>query len=91
MSTITEEEQKTIIKNDNIYSNKVILFNDNINSFDHVEDCLINICKHEKSKAKKIALEAHNKGKAICFTGSMEVCESISEKLGAEGLTVTLE
>ena len=48
MSTITEEEQKTIIKNDNIYSNKVILFNDNVNSFDHVEDCLINICKHEK-------------------------------------------
>ena len=49
------------------------------------------VISSKKSKAKKIALEAHNKGKAVCFTGSMEVCESISEKLGAEGLTVTLE
>lgn len=91
MATYTEEEKKTIIRNDNIYSNKVILFNDNVNSFDHVEDCLINICKHEKAKARKITLEAHNKGRAVCFTGSMEVCESISENLGAEGLTVTIE
>jgi len=91
MPPITEEEQKINLKNDNIYSNRVILFNDSVNTFDHVEDCLVNICKHEKSKAKKIAKEAHDKGKAVCYTGSLEVCELIAEKMAEKGLTVTVE
>jgi ATP-dependent Clp protease adapter protein ClpS len=91
MPPITEEEQKTNIRNDNIYSNRVILFNDSVNTFDHVEECLIKICKHEKSKAKKIAKEAHDKGRAVCYTGSMEVCELIAEKMGEKGLTVSVE
>lgn len=91
MPPITDEEQKIFIKNDNIYSNKVVLFNDHINTFDHVEECLVQICKHGKLKAKKIAMEAHTKGRAVCFTGSLEVCELISEKMGEKGLTVTVE
>lgn len=91
MPPITEEEQETIIRNDNIYSNKVVLFNDNVNTFEHVEECLVQICKHGKLKAKKIAMEAHTNGKAVCYTGSMEVCESIAEKMGNKGLTVTVE
>lgn len=91
MPTITEEEKKSNLRNDNLYSNKVILFNDNINTFDHVEMCLVQICKHEEMEAKKIAMEAHSKGKAVCFTGSLEVCEDIGEKMGEKGLTVSVE
>lgn len=91
MPTITEEEKKSNLRNDNIYSNKVILFNDNINTFEHVEMCLVQICKHDEKKAKKIAMEAHSKGRAVCFTGSLEVCEDISEKMGERGLTVSVE
>ncbi len=36
-----------------IYSHHVVLFNDDVNSFDHVEDCLMKICFKTKHEAKK--------------------------------------
>ncbi|MBX9852195.1 MAG: ATP-dependent Clp protease adaptor ClpS [Cytophagaceae bacterium] len=41
-------------------------------------------------EAKKIALEAHNNGRAICFVGSLEECETVADKLSAENLTVSI-
>lgn len=79
--------EKTHVDN-SVYAHHVILFNDDVNSFDHVEDCLIRICFHAESEAHKIALEAHNKGQAICYKGSFEECETVGEKLSGEGLTV---
>ncbi|TGN17886.1 ATP-dependent Clp protease adaptor ClpS [Leptospira idonii] len=78
------------LKTEDIYFYRVILFNDSVNDFDHVEDCLIKICFKNKKEAKKIALEAHNNGKAVCFTGSSEECETVAEKLSLEQLTVSV-
>lgn len=86
----TEEETEVITRIDNIYEHKVILFNDEINSFEHVEDCLMKICFKSKKDAKRIALDAHNKGKAICYEGSNEACETVAEKMGEEMLTVAV-
>lgn len=87
---IIEEETEVSTRIDNIYEHKVILFNDDVNPFDHVEDCLMRICFKSKNEAKRIALEAHNKGKAICYEGSIEACETVAEKMGDEKLTVSL-
>jgi ATP-dependent Clp protease adaptor protein ClpS len=87
----TEEVTESRLQINNIYSHKIILYNDAYNTFDHVEDCLIKICYKSKKEAKKIALDAHNNGKAICFDGSMEICETVAEKLSAEDLTVSVE
>ncbi|MCB1194319.1 MAG: ATP-dependent Clp protease adaptor ClpS [Leptospiraceae bacterium] len=75
----------------NIYANKVILYNDDFNSFYHVEKCLVKICCKSKAESKRIALEAHNNGKAVCYTGSMEACETVAEKMGEANLTVSIE
>lgn len=87
----TEVIEKTREKTENVYRHNVILFNDDVNSFDHVEDCLMMICKKNKKEAKTIAKEAHESGKAICYTGSSEECETIGEKLAEQGLTVSIQ
>lgn len=86
-----EEETKVIDDINSIYGHKVILYNDNVNSFDHVEECLIKICFKAEDEAIKIAMEAHTKGKAVCYEGSMEVCETVLELMTYEMLTVTVE
>ncbi|MDX1960156.1 MAG: ATP-dependent Clp protease adaptor ClpS [Leptospiraceae bacterium] len=91
MSTFVEEEKKAELRDDTIYSHKVILFNDNHNNFDHVERCLIEICYKSEKEAKKIAMEAHTKGRSICYDGSLEVCETVSERMSAQDLTVSVE
>lgn len=94
MGSTTVESNPNIeykLRNDNVYANKVILYNDDFNSFYHVEKCLMKICHKNKAESKRIALEAHNTGKAVCYTGSMESCETVAEKMGEANLTVSIE
>ena len=44
---------------------QVVLFNDNVNSFDHVIHCLMTVFGHSKAIAEKVAKEAHNQGKTV--------------------------
>ncbi|TGL87250.1 ATP-dependent Clp protease adaptor ClpS [Leptospira congkakensis] len=84
----TFEETKS--KFDSIYFYFVILFNDSIHEFSYVEDCLMKLCFKTKKDAKKIAMEAHTNGKAVCFQGSMEECETVAENMTNANLTVIL-
>ncbi|PJZ45028.1 ATP-dependent Clp protease adaptor ClpS [Leptospira brenneri] len=84
----TFEETKS--KFDSVYFYFVILFNDSINEFSYVEDCLMKLCFKTKKDAKKIAMEAHTNGKAVCFQGSMEECETVAENMTGANLTVVL-
>lgn len=82
-------EEETKLKNESIYDYFVILFNDSIHEFSYVEDCLMKLCFKTKREAKKIAIEAHTNGKAICFQGSMEECETVAENMTNANLTVS--
>ncbi len=86
----TEIHEQTNIRVDTIYKHSVILFNDDINDFEHVENCLMKICHKNKKEAKKIALLAHKQGKAICYVSSLEECETVGEKLAEQGLTISV-
>lgn len=71
---------------------KVILLNDNHNSFEHVEECLIkHIPGMSMFKAHQLALTTHNQGLAVVWIGPREIAEHYYELLKSEGLTMTLE
>jgi ATP-dependent Clp protease adaptor protein ClpS len=68
---------------------KLILFNDDVNTFDYVINCLIEICGHTTEQAEQLTLMVHYKGKAVVKTGSEEellpMCNSLCERgLSAE-------
>ena len=69
----------------------VILHNDDYNTFEHVENCLIRICKMDANTAKQKSWEVHNKFKTRVAEGNDEFLKKIKLKLQAEGLTVTIE
>ncbi len=87
----TEEDTKVVEDIGSIYGHRVILYNDDVNSFEHVEECLMKICFKTEEEAMEIAMEAHTNGKAVCYEGSMEVCETVAERMTYEMLTVTYE
>lgn len=91
MSTITKEEVKS--KVDEILSNpyRLILENDDYNSFDWVITCLIKICKHEYEQANQCAHIVHFKGKCDVKYGDYETISEMKNKLKDAGLSVTME
>ncbi len=69
----------------------LILHNDDVNTFEHVIDTLIRVCRHNELQAEQCALLAHLKGKCDIMSGSFEEMENTQQSLKLEGLTVTME
>ena len=70
---------------------KLILLNDNYNTFDHVIDCLEIICDHDILQAEQCAIFTHYKGSCIVKTGLLEELESYQKDLCLYGLNVKIE
>ena len=52
---------------------EIILYNDDVNTFDHVIECLVKICEHSYLQAEQCAYIVHFSGKCVVKTGDLEV------------------
>ena len=75
---VTKPEQKEQEQVDILASkeHEIILHNDDINSFDHVINCLIRYCDQTLEQAEQCAYIVHYNGKCTVKTGSFKDLES---------------
>lgn len=72
-------------------SHKIILYNDDVNTFDHVIEMLIRICDHEPLQAEQCAILVHYTGKCEVKTGELsELVPKCSALLDA-GLSAEIQ
>ncbi len=90
---MTREKAKTIVeineKED--LEKRLILFNDEVNSFDFVINSLIEICEHNAMQAENCAMIAHYKGKCSVKNGSFNELEPFHNALSDRQLTVEIQ
>ena len=68
---------------------KVIVLDDDFNTFEHVAKCLLKyIPKMTSDLAWKLTNQVHFEGQAIVWTGPLEQAELYHMQLGMEGLTL---
>jgi ATP-dependent Clp protease adaptor protein ClpS len=72
MSTIEKTKERTSIREAVAINNEIVLYNDDVNTFDHVILTLIRVCKHTEEQAEQCALLVHYKGKCTVKTGSLD-------------------
>lgn len=60
---------------------KVILYNDDLHSFDEVINQLIKAIKCSFEKARNLAFEVHVKGKAVVYNGDLNECLKVTSVL----------
>jgi ATP-dependent Clp protease adapter protein ClpS len=70
---------------------KVILFNDEIHSFDEVIGQIIKATGCTTTKAEALTWEVHNSGKAMVFEGQMDNCLKVSHILEEIALNTQIE
>lgn len=70
---------------------KIVIYNDDVNTFDHVIECLIDICKHDTLQAEQLTVLIHYKGKAIVKEGEFEKLEPMCTALADRGLSAVIE
>ncbi len=70
---------------------RVLLFNDEIHTFDEVIGQLIKAIRCDSQRANSIAWEVHTKGKSAVFEGDMPNCIRVSGVLEEIGLHTQIE
>mgnify|MGYP001579229770 FL=1 len=85
--TLTIEEVLTSLK----VNHRLILWNDDTNTFEHVIYCLIKYLDYTENQAERIAWTVHNDGKCTILEGSLTEIEVYRKILQQEGLTVSID
>lgn len=64
----------------------LVVFNDDVNTFAHVIDTLIKVCKHTAEQAEQCTMIIHYKGKCAVKNGSFEFLKPMREAICDAGI-----
>ena len=64
----------------------LVVFNDDFNTFDHVIDTLMRVCKHSAEQAEQCTIIIHYKGKCPVKNGSFEFLKPLREAICEAGI-----
>jgi ATP-dependent Clp protease adaptor protein ClpS len=91
MSTKEKIQEDVLVEEMNTLDNEIILFNDDVNTFDHVIETLINVCAHESLQAEQCAMLVHYKGQCTVKTGSYDKLKPQCSALLDAGLSAEIQ
>lgn len=80
-----------LIQDELIDKKDLIVYNDDYNTFDHVIDSLIKVCKHEVEQAEQCTWLVHYKGKCQVKRGAFEDLEPMCTALLDRGISAEIE
>jgi ATP-dependent Clp protease adaptor protein ClpS len=84
------QSEEDVLVEENV-SKKLIVYNDDYNTFQHVIRCLIAYCKHTREQAEQCAMFIHNKGKYAVKHGEYEELRPIRDALTENGIDAKIE
>jgi ATP-dependent Clp protease adaptor protein ClpS len=90
MSTIEKVQEELLVEELVGLNNEIILYNDDVNTFDHVIDILVKVCNHEALQAEQCALLVHYKGQCAVKTGSYDELKPLCSALLDAGLSAEI-
>lgn len=74
-----------------LLSRKIVVYNDDYNSFDHVIRTFCRILNHTENQALQCALLIHHTGRASVKEGEFDTLKPLKEALCEEGLDARIE
>jgi ATP-dependent Clp protease adaptor protein ClpS len=90
MSTKEQISEELLIEEETVRQNEIVVFNDDVNTFDHVIETLISVCDHTPEQAEQCSLIVHYKGKCTVKTGEYKDLEPRCSGLLSAGLSAEI-
>jgi ATP-dependent Clp protease adaptor protein ClpS len=91
LKEVTKVEEEVDVIDEQSESFQVLLYNDDVNTFDWVIECLMRICEHDSIQAEQCAMLVHYKGKAVVKKGSLDEMKLICQALCDCDLSAVVE
>ncbi len=89
--TRTLEEFSLVIDPEAKPDNKLLIYNDDVNTFDFVIDSLIKVCKHERIQAEQCTHIIHYNGRCTVKDGDFKKLRPMCDALQDRGLSAVIE
>lgn len=86
-TSLAEKSRKKV----SVKEKNLVLFNDDINTFDFVIESLIDVCQHEPEQAEQCSLIAHYNGRCPVKSGPPRRLKPLCQALSERGLLVSIE
>jgi len=90
MSTKEKIQEEVDILEQEVNQHEIILFNDDVNTFDFVIDSLMDVCGHTSEQAEQCATLVHYKGKCAVKTGEYDELKVKCTRLLSLGLSAEI-
>ena len=84
------KEEEIVLMTEIGQEHELILFNDHVNTFDHVIRTLIQVCEHTSEQAEQCSLIVHYKGKCSVKSGTFSDLKPRCTKLLQAGLSAEI-
>lgn len=92
MSSVEVETEELVIEDvAAVDTRKLVLHNDEVNTFDFVIDALMQVCGHERIQAEQCTLLVHYKGKCDVKNGEFSKLEPMCIALLDRGLSAEIQ
>ncbi len=92
MSTLNPSEESVFyLEVDSTHGFQLIVWNDEVNTFEWVIETLIDICKHEPEQAEQCAWLIHTRGKYAVKNGIYETLKPMCDAITERGIGATVE
>ncbi|MGO4293826.1 ATP-dependent Clp protease adaptor ClpS [Chitinophaga sp. RAB17] len=88
---LPEEEVDVLVAEDEQYPFSLVVWNDEVNTFDWVISSLMEVCGHTHEQAEQCAMIIHFNGKYAVKQGEYIKLRPLCEALQERGLSVTIE
>lgn len=90
MSVKEKISEELLLEEETSRDNEIVLFNDEVNTFDHVIETLMSVCEHTPEQAEQCSLIVHHNGKCTVKTGMYKDLEPRCSKLLEAGLSAEI-
>lgn len=80
------EEKAVEVLEEDIDVKDLVVFNDDVNTFEHVINTLIRVCKHSPEQAEQCTLLIHFKGKCAVKSGLFEELKPLRDGICEAGI-----
>src|ERR1017187_2956394 len=90
-STQTREQETVDTMVESAYTYSLIVWNDEVNTFEWVIEALIQICGHSQEQAEQCAMIIHTQGKYAVKNGSYDLLKPMCDEITDRGIGATIE
>ncbi len=85
------EETAILVIDEVASAYSLVVWNDEVNTFEWVIETLIKICKHSTDQAEQCAMLIHSQGKYAVKKGDYDILKTMCDSITERGIGATVE